>query len=354
MDKQNFYQEKYEYYRTLNLWAVFGISIPSIGYFFSDCYLLGGFSTETLISRSAIIIPFLIYLILNKYTKDYRIMVPMSYAIGHGVMWCTIWACTYLDDLSFACVGFFIILFIFMAFGIAAPLPYEVIGHGLLFVDIAIANTFLHYPDYVMMFLLGIPLYIGICVFDVAMEKTYRDQVALKLKLEDHLRHDALTGAYNRNVFESLVGENHTFICAKGEYMAIAMYDLDKFKRINDMYGHSAGDEALVAVSEAVRSRLCEDEILVRWGGEEFIVIMKQNERRFEEHAQEIREAVVQLQLETGTVTISVGVAECSKENYQETIKHADTALYRAKNMGRNRVVMYCSEMDSADNGYCG
>jgi hypothetical protein len=94
MDKQNFYQEKYEYYRTLNLWAVFGISIPSIGYFFSDCYLLGGFSTETLISRSAIIIPFLIYLILNKYTKDYRIMVPMSYAIGHGVMWCTIWACT--------------------------------------------------------------------------------------------------------------------------------------------------------------------------------------------------------------------------------------------------------------------
>ena len=121
-----------------------------------------------------------------------------------------------------------------------------------------------------------------------------------------------------------------------------------------DMYGHSAGDEALVAVSEAVRSRLCEDEILVRWGGEEFIVIMKQNERRFEEHAQEIREAVEQLQLETGTVTISVGVAECSKENYQETIKHADTALYRAKNMGRNRVVMYCSEMDSADNGYCG
>ena len=48
--------------------------------------------------------------------------------------------------------------------------------------------------------------------------------------------------------------------------IAIAMYDLDKFKRINDMYGHSAGDEVLVAVSEAVRSRLCEDEILVRWG----------------------------------------------------------------------------------------
>ena len=104
MDKQNFYQEEYEYYRTLNLWAVFGISIPSIGYFFSDCYLLGGFSTETLISRSAIIIPFLIYLILNKYTKDYRIMVPMSNAIGHGVMWCTIWACTYLEVLSFAWV----------------------------------------------------------------------------------------------------------------------------------------------------------------------------------------------------------------------------------------------------------
>ena len=85
------------------------------------------------------------------------------------------------------------------------------------------------------------------------------------------MMHFSIDSGYSR--------KNHTFICAKGEYMAIAMYDLDKFKRINDMYGHSAGDEALVAVSEAVRSRLCEDEILVRWGGEEFIVIMKQNER---------------------------------------------------------------------------
>lgn len=341
MSKQKFYQAKYEYYRSMNMWVVIAACILSIAYFFSDCYLFGKLTTITLIPRMAFVVPFGVYMILNAHTKDYRIMVPMTYVFGHGVMWCTIWACYYLNSLKYACVGFLIILFCSFIFGIAAPIAGAAVGQGLLFVDIIIANTFLHYPDFAMMFLLGVPLYIGICIFNIAIERTFRDQLIMKQKLEDNLKHDMLTGAYNRNVITSLVDQNNRFIHSSGEYMAVAMYDLDKFKKVNDTYGHAAGDEVLVKVTEAVRSRLCPKECLIRWGGEEFIIIMKNQTGDFMEHVQEFRKTVEALDFSVGKVTISIGVAAYNGEDYEKTIGNADTALYQAKNNGRNQVVMY-------------
>ena len=341
MSKQEFYQAKYEYYRSMNMCVVIAACVLSVAYFFSDCYLFGRFTTATLLARMAIILPFLVFMWANKRTKDYRIMVTMTYVFGHSVMWCTIWACYYLEDLRYACVGFFIILFCSFILGIAAPISGAVVGQGFLFVDISIANTFLHYPDFAMMFLLGIPLYIGICVFDVAIERTFRDQLVMKKKLEENLKHDMLTGAYNRNLLTSLVDEGNHFVRDAGEQMAVALYDLDKFKHVNDTYGHVAGDEVLVKVTEAVRSKLNPSEYLVRWGGEEFIIVMKNRDGNFKAHVQEFRKAVEQLELAVGKITISIGVAVYDGGDYQKTIKNADTALYEAKNNGRNQVVIY-------------
>lgn len=94
----------------------------------------------------------------------------------------------------------------------------------------------------------------GIFIFDVIIEKTYRDQMEMKLKLEDHLRHDVLTGAYNRNIISSLTDEKHLFKNTTNTPIAIAIYDLDKFKLINDTYGHTAGCDVLIGVTNAVRS----------------------------------------------------------------------------------------------------
>lgn len=236
---------------------------------------------------------------------------------------------------------FFIIQFIFLVLGIGAPIPAAAVGHGALFVDIAIGNTFLHYPDYDMMFLLGVPLYIGIVVFDVAIERTFRDQLRMKRQLEDHLKHDHLTGAYNRNIMTSLAdGEQHIFDM-KGKKLAVAMYDLDHFKLINDQYGHTVGDEVLVKVTEAVKSVLHEDEYLIRWGGEEFIIVMRSTDSDFYAHAEEVRQAVEDRKLLDGQVTISIGVAEYDGGDYEKSVKNADIALYQAKNNGRNRVCVY-------------
>lgn len=344
MSKQEFYQEKYNYYRKMNMWVIIAASICSIGYYLSDCYLFGEIRTTTLIPRMVIVIPLILFLWLNTRTTNYRVMVPMSYLVGHGTMWGTIWACYYLDDLRFACVGFIIIHFVFMILGITAPIIYGVIGYGLLFADIIIADTFVHYPDYEMMFLLGVPLYVGVCIFNAAIERTYRDQLSMKMKLEENYKHDSLTGAYNRNVMPSLISDNNLFACSSTEEIAVVMYDLDKFKQVNDTYGHAVGDEVLVKVTKAVESKLRSDEYLIRWGGEEFIVIIKGSNGKLEERAQEFRREVEAVETSAGRVTISVGVAKYQGENYQKTIKNADAALYEAKDRGRNQVVMYQAE----------
>ena len=82
-------------------------------------------------------------------------IVPLSYLIAHSIMWCTIWACAYLPDLTFASDGFIIIMAIFIFFGFAAPGKWSVIFTGLIFLDIGVANTFLHYPELLMMLILA-------------------------------------------------------------------------------------------------------------------------------------------------------------------------------------------------------
>lgn len=346
MDKRQYRQEKYEYYQKMNFWAVVSIALPSMLYYFSDCYLMGGFYPQTIIPRTIVLIPFGIFMIANHYTKDYRIMVPLSYLVGHGVMWGTIWACTYLENLSYACVGFFIILFIFLGFGIAAPLPYEIIGQGLLFVDIAIANTFLHYPDFAMMYLLGLPLYLGIVGFDFSMEVPFRDQRRLKLALEEHLKHDVLTGTFNRNVFHELTDETEALTAGLATGCVVAMYDIDKFKSVNDTYGHASGDKVLIAVSETFRTHLMPGEYLIRWGGEEFVLLLHGELAGSRERLEQMRRAVEDMTLSEGKITVSIGATDYqSGESYQEAVGRADQALYVAKNSGRNQVKLWHESM---------
>lgn len=344
MNKRIFYQSKYVYYRLFHMWIIIAASLSSIMYYLSDCYLFGKFTTETLLARTFILVPLAVFMILYFHTKNYRIMIISGYIVAHGVMWCTIWACYYLDDLSFACVGFIIINFIFLALGITAPMKTSVISHGLLFADIFIANTFLHYPDFAMMLLLGIPLYFGICVFDIAIEKTYKDQYEIKKQLEYSLKHDALTGAYNRNIINSLIKEDNSFTEFLPGRSGIVMYDLDFFKKINDTYGHLTGDKVLVETAQTILKELDSTEFLIRWGGEEFVILLHGNPEELCKRAETLRARVEKLSHIEGHTTISVGVAPYTGGSYQKAVENADFALYKAKGNGRNRIFMYETE----------
>ena len=199
MEKQFFYQSKYDYYREFNRWVVVVASLVSVTYFVSDCQLFGRFAWETLLPRTFILLPMLIFLLVSRKVTDYRIMVPFTYLIVHGIMWCTIWAIYYLPIRQHANEGFIIMHLMFFAVGFCAPFGYSTLFHVLVVANILISNLFNHYESLNLMLTLGIPCVVGICAVNYVMEKVYADQYKTKLELEKALTMDQLTKAFNRN-----------------------------------------------------------------------------------------------------------------------------------------------------------
>lgn len=153
--------------------------------------------------------------------------------------------------------------------------------------------------------------------------------------------HDQLTSLYNRYYLEikaaSLIDAAH----ADGSDLALAVVDLDHFKRINDNHGHKAGDRVLETAASAMRRVVRSSDVIARVGGEEFVVVMPGI------RLAEATERAEQIRLEIGIerpaavpVTASIGVATLSSgESYDDIFRRADAAAYRAKADGRNRVV---------------
>jgi diguanylate cyclase (GGDEF)-like protein len=150
---------------------------------------------------------------------------------------------------------------------------------------------------------------------------------------------DPLTGVFNRRGLELVLPEQ-----AEGE-VSVAMCDLDRFKSINDQFGHAAGDEVLRRVARLLATVIRSGDGVVRWGGEEFLLVLPGVElgraRRVVERARSwVENEAIELEPEhLVPVTISVGVAQRRAGEPRETlIARADEALYAAKNAGRNRV----------------
>lgn len=123
--------------------------------------------------------------------------------------------------------------------------------------------------------------------------------------------------------------------------------DVDKFKAINDIYGHPVGDAVLRGVARVLQQKIRGTDIVARWGGEEFIILLIDGENiRIEERAEDLRGAVEALEISDAEgkhipVTMSFGVSEVADESDSHgAIERADKALYRAKHAGRNRVAL--------------
>jgi diguanylate cyclase (GGDEF)-like protein len=169
----------------------------------------------------------------------------------------------------------------------------------------------------------------------------YYVKIYIKDKLEVFAVHDQLTKTYNRHYFNEYINnEINKAYRDKGSF-SILMLDIDNFKRINDKYGHEKGDHILKELALVVHNCIRTYDILVRFGGEEFIVILPEtNLYDANETAERIRVAV-QNNVFKGVhqITVSVGVATYIKEDTSDSIiKRADEAMYQAKKNGRNRV----------------
>jgi diguanylate cyclase (GGDEF)-like protein len=167
-------------------------------------------------------------------------------------------------------------------------------------------------------------------------------------RLHEQAMHDTLTGLYNRRyLMESFERELHRARRGK-EHLGIMIIDIDHFKRFNDTFGHAAGDEVLRSVVKFMLTLVRGEDILCRFGGEEFVLLqVKASAEAIMQRAEKFRQEIGNHEIvhdgqRLGPVTLSIGISMFPDHgtSTQTLLQAADTALYRAKTSGRNRVVM--------------
>ncbi len=169
--------------------------------------------------------------------------------------------------------------------------------------------------------------------------------VAMSRELDKASRTDVLTGLSNRRDMQDRLEEEYGRFTRHGHCFSIIMADLDHFKRINDRYGHAVGDDLLIMMSHLFSSGVRRQDVVSRWGGEEFLILLP--ETRLEQAvlvAEKLRSAAELVDLSdigvAAPVTASFGVqCNCADKTLVELIAGADSMLYEAKRLGRNKVI---------------
>lgn len=189
----------------------------------------------------------------------------------------------------------------------------------------------------------------------INMAQILSEQIALSfynIKLQDELRmqstHDSLTGLFNRRFFEEYV-QKELF---KGQRAAVKfsllLIDIDHFKKINDSYGHLVGDRVLQAIANELGKNCRKSDLICRWGGEEFLMFLRESSLNgIKKRAESLRKVISSLVINYEAIqitgmTLSIGVASYPEQGLQldSLIAMADEALYKAKNQGRNKIVI--------------
>lgn len=156
---------------------------------------------------------------------------------------------------------------------------------------------------------------------------------------------DQLTGAFNREFLQQNLAREIESAEARGVPLAVAMLDVDHFKQVNDRFGHDVGDKVLAEVAVRLRGAIRDDDLLIRYGGEEFLVLLPKTDAEKacevgERMRRRLEDEAIPVGDEEMPIRISVGVAEHRRgdEDGAELVRRADEALYEAKRRGRNRV----------------
>jgi diguanylate cyclase (GGDEF)-like protein len=177
-----------------------------------------------------------------------------------------------------------------------------------------------------------------------------RNVIEFNYHFENLTSIDSLTGVYNRQFFDRQMPVEIERAMRSGASLSMLVLDLDDFKRVNDELGHKKGDEALVAVAEIVRRNLRKVDLAFRYGGEEIVILLPGTPEFEAVHTAERLRRVIQqyrgfLDHRGGTreITVSVGVAVYpdTAKTADELFVQADEAMYRAKQRGKNQVVLY-------------
>jgi diguanylate cyclase (GGDEF)-like protein len=180
------------------------------------------------------------------------------------------------------------------------------------------------------------------------MKFSYQDSLdeALQKNLYESATRDPLTGVHNKKYFAEALEKEFKFSSRHDNALSLLMIDVDHFKRVNDMHGHLVGDNVLSQLATLLAGTIRSEDLFARWGGEEFIVLLRRCPRaNAVEVAERMRQLVAGMTFRACDpalrATISIGVASYSRglhSDFEALVRAADDQLYRAKNAGRNRV----------------
>ena len=213
------------------------------------------------------------------------------------------------------------------------PLNTSSRKYGLILVEHTISNAF---DEENVRFLTIIAQQVGIVM----------ENAELYHQMKEVARRDGLTKVYNRQYFQERLEREFKEAKNEGYPLSLAIFDIDHFKRFNDTYGHMFGDRVLISTAEVVKVALRKDDMIARFGGEEFIILFPRTNlsdayEKVERLRKVIAENIVEDNLISASVTASFGVSsfdECAF-NENDLVRTADDVLYEAKAAGRNCVV---------------
>lgn len=209
----------------------------------------------------------------------------------------------------------------------------------------------------------GTIFFVAVIIISKAMYDHQYDQIftniilkKINLKLDYISSHDPLTGLSNRRSFEIQAKQNMEEINQNSEEAALVLIDIDHFKYINDTFGHPIGDMVLKEVSSILLENLKETDLVARWGGEEFILLLSSSSiKEAYEFCNKIRVAIEKKIMIFDefkiNITASFGVAKLAgnfSNSFNTSYKLADKALYQCKNRGRNQVIIGSSTKDDS------
>jgi len=179
------------------------------------------------------------------------------------------------------------------------------------------------------------------------LQGRFNEIQALQTQLSEQANRDPLTGLYNRRYLDSTLERELARCQREGQPLSLMLIDLDRFKQINDTYGHQAGDAVLRQLATMLGTQARQADVICRYGGEEFLLLLPQmSQAAALEKAEHWRRSFEQARVEFGEfrlqATLSIGIATYPGHGTtaQALIRGADEALYRAKNEGRNRVAV--------------
>lgn len=259
---------------------------------------------------------------------------------------------TEIDYWSFASESFIFITFLLIFHNLSELKSNNTIhfillaGFSFILVSMLMdtLNEVLEHPIFITTFFEDTPQVLGFACIFIAIKKWVKFNGAKTTKLTELSRIDSLTGLFLRRYFLELAQNEFDLYARKKQPFSILMLDLDFFKRVNDQFGHACGDKVLICFAQLMKESLRKTDVVARWGGEEFIVLLPNTRLK---EAVEIAKLInmhtrnkkMACETNTITITVSIGVIEMHDEfeHLQTMITQADELLYQAKNNGRDR-----------------